>query len=271
MLASENVAKTFQQLLDIQEKYNKLSDEEKESVTNYSKVEKLLNPNDDSLNTEFVSQKTSSLKGKTIGYLGSSITVGFRSENVAFPDYIGKITGSTTVKQAITGGPLAKKEGVRDEVSYITQLEDNLSKNENLDALVVQLSTNDTTLGIEMGEVSSSQNKDDYDYSTVIGAMEYIIAYAKEKWNCPVIFYINPYLSDEVTQGTKDLFYIWWQELKAVVKDQGVLIFFILVPLGYPLLYTFIYTNETVREVPAAVVDNNRSSLSREYLRLAKM
>ena len=200
MLASENVAKTFQQLLDIQEKYNKLSDEEKESVTNYSKVEKLLNPNDDSLNTEFVSQKTSSLKGKTIGYLGSSITVGFRSENVAFPDYIGKITGSTTVKQAITGGPLAKKEGVRDEVSYITQLEDNLSKNENLDALVVQLSTNDTTLGIEMGEVSSSQNKDDYDYSTVIGAMEYIIAYAKEKWNCPVIFYINPYLSDEVIE-----------------------------------------------------------------------
>lgn len=200
MLASENVAKTFQQLLDIQEKYNKLSDEEKESVINYSKVEKLLNPNDDSLNTEFVSQKTSSLKGKTIGYLGSSITVGFRSENVAFPDYIGKITGSITVKQAITGGPLAKKEGVRDEVSYITQLEDNLSKNENLDALVVQLSTNDTTLGIGMGEVSSSQNKDDYDYSTVIGAMEYIIAYAKEKWNCPVIFYINPYLSDEVIE-----------------------------------------------------------------------
>lgn len=75
-------------------------------------------------------------------------------------------------------------------------------------------------------------------------------------------------LKDIISQGTKDLFYIWWQELKAVVKDQGVLIFFILVPLGYPLLYTFIYTNETVREVPAAVVDNNRSSLSREYLRL---
>lgn len=73
---------------------------------------------------------------------------------------------------------------------------------------------------------------------------------------------------DTVSQGITDLFYIWWQELKAVVKDQGVLIFFILVPLGYPLLYTFIYTNETVHEVPAAVVDDNRSSLSREYLRL---
>lgn len=73
---------------------------------------------------------------------------------------------------------------------------------------------------------------------------------------------------DTVSQGISDLFYIWWQEMKAVAKDQGVLIFFILVPLGYPLLYTFIYTNETVREVPAAVVDDNRSSLSREYLRL---
>ena len=37
------------------------------------------------------------------------------------------------------------------------------------------------------------------------------------------------------------------------------------------VLYTFIYTNETVREVPAAVVDNNRSSLSREYLRLVEI
>ena len=29
-------------------------------------------------------------------------------------------------------------------------------------------------------------------------------------------------LKDIISQGTKDLFYIWWQELKAVVKDQGV-------------------------------------------------
>lgn len=72
---------------------------------------------------------------------------------------------------------------------------------------------------------------------------------------------------DIISQGITDLFYIWRQELRSVFKDQGVLIFFILVPLGYPLLYAFIYTNETVREVPAAVVDNNRSTLSREYLR----
>lgn len=44
-----------------------------------------------------------------------------------------------------------------------------------------------------------------------------------------------------VSEGIADLFYIWWQELKAVVKDQGVLIFFILVPLGYPLLLSLIH------------------------------
>ena len=47
----------------------------------------------------------------------------------------------------------------------------------------------------------------------------------------------------------------------------GVLIFFVLVPLVYPLIYSFIYTNETIREVPTVVVDDSRSSLSREYLR----
>lgn len=56
--------------------------------------------------------------------------------------------------------------------------------------------------------------------------------------------------------------------MKAVFKDQGVLIFFLLVPLAYPLLYAFIYTNEVVREVPAAVVDASNSTLSRNYLRL---
>ena len=71
----------------------------------------------------------------------------------------------------------------------------------------------------------------------------------------------------KVVQGIYDLFYIWKQEFHTTFRDQGVLIFFVLVPLVYPLIYSFIYTNETIREVPTVVVDNSRSSLSREYLR----
>ena len=74
-------------------------------------------------------------------------------------------------------------------------------------------------------------------------------------------------LKDKIAQGINDLFYIWKREFQTTFRDQGVLIFFILVPLGYPLLYSFIYDNETIREVPTVVVDNSRSSLSREYLR----
>ena len=71
----------------------------------------------------------------------------------------------------------------------------------------------------------------------------------------------------KVVQVIHDLFYIWKQEFRTTFRDQGVLIFFVLVPLVYPLIYSFIYTNETIREVPTVVVDNSRSSLSREYLR----
>ena len=56
-------------------------------------------------------------------------------------------------------------------------------------------------------------------------------------------------------QSLSDFNHIFREELKTILRDKGVIIFFFLVPLGYPLLYTFIYTNEVVREVPIAVVD----------------
>ena len=56
--------------------------------------------------------------------------------------------------------------------------------------------------------------------------------------------------------------YIWAEEMKITWKDEGVLIFFILVPLLYPLVYSWIYTNEVVREVQVAVVDMSHSNLS---------
>lgn len=60
--------------------------------------------------------------------------------------------------------------------------------------------------------------------------------------------------------------FIWKEEMKAVVKDEGVLIFFILVPLFYPLIYSWIYNNEVVHEVPVAVVDMSHSKSSREFI-----
>lgn len=61
---------------------------------------------------------------------------------------------------------------------------------------------------------------------------------------------------------------VWAETLRSVVKDEGLLIFVILLPLGYPLLYSWIYNNEVVREVPVAVVDNSHSEESRRFVRL---
>ena len=55
--------------------------------------------------------------------------------------------------------------------------------------------------------------------------------------------------------------------MKNVFKDEGVLIFFFLVPFAYPLLYSFIYNNEVVREAKMVVVDQSDSYLSREFTR----
>lgn len=70
-----------------------------------------------------------------------------------------------------------------------------------------------------------------------------------------------------IWRGIQDLFYIWKEELRHVFKDSGVMIFFFLVPLAYPVLYAFIYNNEVVHEAELVVVDRSDTYLSREFIR----
>lgn len=60
---------------------------------------------------------------------------------------------------------------------------------------------------------------------------------------------------------------VWRHELVRALKDEGVIVFFLVVPLLYPLLYAYLYNNEAVKEVPAVVVDNCKTAMSREFLR----
>ena len=71
-----------------------------------------------------------------------------------------------------------------------------------------------------------------------------------------------------IKEALVDICQIWKDEMKNVFKDEGVLIFFILVPLAYPLLYSWIYNNEVVREVPVVVVDQAKTEESRRFARL---
>lgn len=61
------------------------------------------------------------------------------------------------------------------------------------------------------------------------------------------------------------IFDAWLDELKMIVKDEGVVLFFIFLPIGYPLIYSWIYNNEVAREVPVVLIDNSHSAKSREF------
>lgn len=77
----------------------------------------------------------------------------------------------------------------------------------------------------------------------------------------------NMSFTGKIRDGVRDVFYIWRREFRKMFTDSGILIFFFLVPAVYPLIYSFIYTEEVVRDVPAVVVDESKSSISREFLR----
>lgn len=60
----------------------------------------------------------------------------------------------------------------------------------------------------------------------------------------------------------------WAERFSIVFHDAGVLVFFLLLPLSYPLVYTIIYNPEVIRDVPVAVVDDCRTADSRQVARM---
>ena len=134
----------------------------------------------------------SPIEGKTVLFLGSSVTYGSASGGVSFADYIGKRDGCKVIKSAVSGTTLVES-GINSYVSRLKKLD-----TEKVDLFVCQLSTNDASQKKELGKIIESKNLNDFDTKTIAGAIEYIICYSKEKWNCPVIFYTNPSYDSEL-------------------------------------------------------------------------
>ncbi len=62
---------------------------------------------------------------------------------------------------------------------------------------------------------------------------------------------------------------VFRRELRHIIKDPGVLLFFIALPLAYPVVYTLIYNPEVVRKLPVVVVDESMTAASRDFVRKA--
>ncbi len=129
----------------------------------------------------------SSIRGKHVLFLGSSVTYGSAAGGVSFVEGLAAQAGITYVKEAVSGTTLVDNG----PDSYVQRLLNNVDKGEKFDLAVVQLSTNDATQNLELGKVSGSRDMADFDTKTILGAIEYIIAYCKDVWGCPVFFYTN--------------------------------------------------------------------------------
>ena len=123
------------------------------------------------------------LKGKTILFLGSSVTYGSAADGISFVEHIAAETGCYVIKEAVSGTTLADL----DDQSYVSRLK-RISGAVCPDLFVCQLSTNDASHCVPLGKTGEPEP----DMKTVTGAVTAIVQYVREKWRCPVVFYTNP-------------------------------------------------------------------------------
>lgn len=161
--------------------------------------------NDEKYDIDNIKEEKNKLNGKTIIFLGSSVTYGAASKGISFVEYLEKKDGIIPVKEALSGTTLVDEE-VKGKASYIERLK-NIDKNIKVDCFICQLSTNDATMNKPLGVVSDNLESDTFDTKTIAGAIEYIVAYARNTFKCPVVFYTNTRYNSDNYQKMVDLLY----------------------------------------------------------------
>lgn len=128
------------------------------------------------------------LKGRTVLFLGSSITYGSATGGLSFPDYIAKRNQLNyvdsdiehTMKQAVPGKTMAC---IGDGLSYVERIS-RLDQYDHADVFLCQLSVNDANHVQILGESTGSENvvSEASEAKTVGQAIDYIIDHAHKQW-----------------------------------------------------------------------------------------
>ena len=138
------------------------------------------------------------LNGKTVYFLGSSITYG--DGGVSFAEITAEKVGFKMIKEALSGTTLADIN----KDSYVTRLK-NRKVEEKVDLFVCQLSTNDPWLKVDIAETEK--------------AIRFVIDYAKERFGCPIVFYTNTYYASEAYEEHIKMLYKLKEEYGFAVLD----------------------------------------------------
>jgi len=110
------------------------------------------------------------------------------SHECSFVDFLSWKTGLTFQKEAVSGTTLVDSG----PDSYVARMK-KLNACNKVDLFICQLSTNDAGKNHPLGSISSGYELSSFNTATIAGSLEYIIAYAKQVWHCPVAFYTSPF------------------------------------------------------------------------------
>ena len=149
--------------------------------------------------------------------LGSSVTLGMECGEQGVAEYLKALDGVNFEKEAKSGTTLM---GSLTDDSYVARLVNSkkFDKNKNIDAFICQLSTNDAKkVNVSSFGSVTSQDKlklNDFDVTTTIGAMEYVINYVHNTWDCPIYFYTNAYIADS---GMKSISHTLGSDYKKLI------------------------------------------------------
>ena len=128
------------------------------------------------------------LQGKTVLFLGSSVTHGSAAGGVSFVDILKEKCGINCIKEAVPGTTLVDI----DEGSYIARLK-KVAPEQKPDLFVCQLSTNDAQRNFDINEIEK--------------AISFILDYSKRTFGCPAVFYTGTYFENDVYAKMVDLLY----------------------------------------------------------------
>ena len=145
------------------------------------------------------------LKGRIFYWLGSSVTYGSAANGQSMADYLAAKSGCISKKDAVSGTTMYD-DGASSATganSYVRRLQNSLIYDPNhdaVDAFICQISTNDCT-NDRLSKRGQMAAEDDFDYesfdkATTLGAVEFIIGYAAEVFDCPIYFYSGGYFGD---------------------------------------------------------------------------
>ncbi|MCQ2798214.1 MAG: SGNH/GDSL hydrolase family protein [Bacilli bacterium] len=158
--------------------------------------------NSSEYDTDKIVANETELTGKTIYWLGSSVTYGYRSQGISMADYVAANSNAVCKKEAVTGTTLMDVPNNKGD-SYVKRLRESetFDKNEKVDAFVCQISTNDCRKDKldKLGSLTEETSFDlsVFDIKTTLGALEYIIGYVQETWSCPIFLYSGARFENE--------------------------------------------------------------------------